>query len=34
MGIAAEAKRAEAKDPPILPPDKKEHSSPLTRDRS
>ena len=34
MGVAAEAKRAEAKDPPILQPDKKEHSPPSTRDRS
>ena len=34
MGIVAEAKRVEAKDPPILQPDKKEHSPPSTRDRS
>ena len=34
MGITAEAKRAEAKDLPILQPDKKEHSPPSTRDRS
>ena len=34
MGVAAETKRAEAKDPPILQPDKKEHSPPSTRDRS
>ena len=34
MGVAVEAKRADAKDPPILQPDKKEHSPPLTRDRS
>ena len=30
MGVAAEAKRTEAKDPPILQLDKKEHSPPLT----
>ena len=34
MGVAAEAKKAETKDPPILQPDKKEHSPPSTRDRS
>ena len=34
MGVTAEAKRAEAKDLPILQPDKKEHSPPSTRDRS
>ena len=34
MGVVAEAKRAEAKDPHILQLDKKEHSPPLTRDRS
>ena len=34
MGVAAEAKRVEAKDPPILQPDKKEHFPSSTRDRS
>ena len=34
MGIAVEAKEAEAKDPPILQPNKKENSLPSTRDRS
>ena len=34
MGVAAEVKRIEAKDPPILQPDKKEHSPPSTRNRS
>ena len=34
MGIAAEAEGTEAKDPPILRPDKKEHSLPSTRNRS
>ena len=34
MGVAAEAKNMEAKDPPILQPDKKECSPPLTRNRS
>ena len=34
MGVTAEAKRAEAKDPPILQPDKKEHSPPSAMDRS
>ena len=34
MGIVAEAKKAKVKDPPILQPDKKEHSPPSTRDRS
>ena len=34
MGVAAEAKRAEAKDSPILQPDKKEHSPPPTKGRS
>ena len=34
MGVAAEAKRAKVKDPPILQSDKKEHSPPSTRDRS
>lgn len=34
MGVAAEAKRTEAKDSPILQPDKKEHSPPSTRNRS
>ena len=34
MGVAAEAKKAEAKDPLILQLDKKEHSPPSTRNRS
>ena len=34
MGIAVEAKGIEAKDPPILQLDKKEHSFPSTRNRS
>ena len=34
MGIAAEAKRTGAKVPPILQPDKKEHSPPSTKNRS
>ena len=34
MGVTAEAKRTEAKDPPILELDKKEHSLPSTRNRS
>ena len=34
MGIAVEAKGTEAKDPPILQPDKKEHSLPSTRNCS
>ena len=37
MGVAAEAKKVEAKDLPILPilqPDKKENSPPSTRNRS
>ena len=34
MGIAAEAKRTEAKDLPILQPDKKEHFPPSTKNRS
>ena len=34
MGVAAEAKRTEAKDPPIIQPDKKEHSPPSTKNRS
>ena len=34
MGVAAEAKKAEAKDPPILQPDKKEYFSLSTRNRS
>ena len=34
MGVAAEAEGTEAKDPPILRPDKKEHSLPSTRNRS
>ena len=34
MGVATEAKRTEAKDPPILQPDKKAHSPPSTRNRN
>ena len=34
MGVAAEAKNVEAKDPPTLQPDKKELSPPLTKNRS
>ena len=34
MGVAAEAKKAEAKDLPILQPDKKENFPPSTRNRS
>ena len=34
MGIAAEAKKAEVKNPHILQPDKKEYSPPSTRNRS
>ena len=34
MDVAAEAKKAEAKDPPILQPDKKEYSLISTRNRS
>ena len=34
MGVAAEAKKAEAKDFPILQLDKKENFSPSTRNRS
>ena len=34
MGVAAEAKKAEAKDLPILQPDKKEYSPPSTRNHS
>ena len=34
MGVAAEVKKAEAKDLPILQPDKKENSPPSTRNRS
>ena len=34
MGIAAEAKRIGAKVPPILQPDKKEHSPHSTKNRS
>ena len=34
MGIVVEAKGTEAKDPPILQPEKKEHSFPSTRNRS
>ena len=34
MGVAAEAKKMKAKDLPILQPDKKEYSPPLTRNRS
>ena len=34
MGVAVEAKKAEAKDPSILQLDKKEYSPPSTRNRS
>ena len=34
MGVTAEAKNVEAKDPPILQPNKKECSPPSTRNRS
>ena len=34
MGVAAEAKKAEAKGPPTLQPDKKEYFPPSTRNRS
>ena len=34
MGIVVEAKKAKAKDLPILKPDKKENSLPSTRNRS
>ena len=34
MGVEAEAKKAEAKDPPILQPNKKEYSPSSTRNRS
>ena len=34
MGVTAEAKKAEAKDPPILQPNKKEYSPPSTRNHS
>ena len=34
MGIAAVAKKVEAKDLPVLQPDKKENSPPSTSDRS
>ena len=34
MGIAAEAKKTEAKGPPTLQPDKKEYSPPSTRNHS
>ena len=34
MGVAAEAKKAEAKDLSILQPDKKENSPPSTKNRS
>ena len=34
MSVAAEAKKAEAKDLPILQPDKKENSPPSTKNRS
>ena len=34
MGVAVKAKGTEVKDPPILQPDKKEHSLPSTRNRS
>ena len=34
MGVTAEAKKVEAKDLPILQPNKKEYSPPSTRNRS
>ena len=34
MGVVAEAKKVEAKDLPILQPDKKEYSPPSTKNRS
>ena len=34
MGVVTEAKKAEAKDLPILQPDKKENSLPSIRNRS
>ena len=34
MGVAAKAKKAEAKDLRILQPDKKENSPPSTKNRS
>ena len=34
MGVAVEAKKVKAKDPPILQPDKKEYSPSSTRNRS
>ena len=34
MGVAAEARKAKAKDPPILQLDKKEYSPLSTRNRS
>ena len=34
MGVAVEAKKAEAKDLPILQPDKKENSPSSTKNRS
>ena len=34
MGVAVETKKAEAKDPLILQPDKKEHFPPSTKNRS
>ena len=34
MGVAAEAKKVEAKDPHILQPNKKEYSPPSTRNHS
>ena len=34
MGVAVEAKKAEAKDLPILQLDKKENSPPSTKNRS
>ena len=34
MGVAVEVKEAEAKDFPILQPDKEENSPPSTRNRS
>ena len=34
MSVAAKTKKVEAKDPPILQLDKKEYSSPSTKNRS
>ena len=34
MGVAAKAKKAKAKDPPILQPDKKEYFPPSIKNHS